>query len=146
MASLASPAPSALASFLSSWLPCGFAVGPSRLCEGRLGLWWVGHSLEAGALLGSEGDAEWAWNDLTTHSQESELPVDSRAVQNNSTEAEKVDWMQNVTCTVQLNCKHDSCLAIVIIMCDTTFLLYEWNMVLGVDGTHHSLTLMPGCL
>lgn len=90
MASLASPVPSALASFLSSWLPCGFAVGPSRLCEGRLGLWWVGHSLEAGALLGSEGDAEWAWKDLTTQSQESELAVNSRAVQTNSPEAEKV--------------------------------------------------------
>lgn len=85
MASLTSPVPSPLA-----WLPCGFAVGPSRLCEGRLGLWWVGHSLEAGALLGSEGDTEWAWKVLMTHSQESELTVNSRAVQTNDPEAETV--------------------------------------------------------
>uniref|UniRef100_A0A3Q4GX72 C2H2-type domain-containing protein n=1 Tax=Neolamprologus brichardi TaxID=32507 RepID=A0A3Q4GX72_NEOBR len=60
MAFLGPPVPSALASFLYSSLPCGFAVGPSRLHEGRLGLWWVGRSLEAGSLLGRDGDIEWA--------------------------------------------------------------------------------------
>ncbi|XP_054627784.1 zinc finger protein 408 isoform X2 [Dunckerocampus dactyliophorus] len=59
MACLSSPIPSALASFLSTLLPRGFAVGPSVSCEGRLGLWWVGPSLQAGCLLGREGDAEW---------------------------------------------------------------------------------------
>ncbi|XP_018548199.1 zinc finger protein 408 [Lates calcarifer] len=94
MASLAPPVPSALASFLSMLLPRGFAVGPSRLCEGRLGLWWVGRSLEAGSLLGREGDTEWTWTyhtDLMTHSRESELMMnsESRTGQSNSTEAEK---------------------------------------------------------
>lgn len=51
----------ALNKFLSASLPCGFAVGPSQICEGRLGLWWVGHSLETGSLLGNEGDTEWPW-------------------------------------------------------------------------------------
>lgn len=55
----AAPVPSTLTSFLSTWLPCGFAVGPSRLGGGRLGLWWVGRSLQAGALLGKAGDTEW---------------------------------------------------------------------------------------
>ncbi|XP_061886446.1 zinc finger and SCAN domain-containing protein 2-like isoform X1 [Entelurus aequoreus] len=60
MACLAPPSPSALASFLCTLLPRGFAVGPSMSCEGRLGLWWVGPSLPAGCLLGREGDTEWA--------------------------------------------------------------------------------------
>ncbi|KAK2919837.1 zinc finger protein 408 [Channa argus] len=92
MANLAPPVPSALASFLSTLIPCGFAVGPSRLYEDRLGLWWVGRSLEAGALLGSEGDTEWSWkydSDSTAHSRESELTVKCRAGQTNSTEAEE---------------------------------------------------------
>ncbi|XP_047435775.1 zinc finger protein 408 [Mugil cephalus] len=55
MSRLVAPAPSALASLLSSLLPRGFAVGPSGLREGRPGLWWVGPSLEAGSLLGREG-------------------------------------------------------------------------------------------
>lgn len=46
---------------LSSLLPNGFAVGPSRASEGRLGLWWVGRCLDAGTLLGREGDTEWSW-------------------------------------------------------------------------------------
>ncbi|XP_056134706.1 zinc finger protein 408 isoform X2 [Lampris incognitus] len=50
-----------LVSLLSSLLPRGFAVGPSRQCEGSLGLWWVGRSLKAGALLGMEGNSEWPW-------------------------------------------------------------------------------------
>lgn len=90
MASLAPPVPSAVASFLSTLLPCGFAVGPSRLCGGRMGLWWVGRSLEAGALLGRDGDTEWTaeWTaeyhtDPTTHSPDGQLTV--------STEAEKVN-------------------------------------------------------
>uniref|UniRef100_A0A3B5L019 C2H2-type domain-containing protein n=1 Tax=Xiphophorus couchianus TaxID=32473 RepID=A0A3B5L019_9TELE len=47
-----------LASFLSSVLPRGFALGPSLLREGSVGLWWVGHPLEAGAPLGTEGDVQ----------------------------------------------------------------------------------------
>ncbi|XP_029317340.1 zinc finger protein 408-like isoform X2 [Cottoperca gobio] len=76
MASLAPFDPSALASFLSTLLPCGFAVGPSRLSGGRMGLWWVGRSLEGGSLLGSDGDTEWASKFLTdpmTHSGDGEL-------------------------------------------------------------------------
>ncbi|XP_044061313.1 zinc finger protein 408 isoform X2 [Siniperca chuatsi] len=95
MASLAPPVPSALVSFLSTVLPRGFAVGPSRLCEGRLGLWWVGRSLEAGSLLGREGDTEWAskyHTDLMTHSRDGEFTMnsESKTGQTNSTEAEKV--------------------------------------------------------
>ncbi|KAL6113574.1 znf408 [Pungitius sinensis] len=60
MAALAPPIPSPLASFLCALLPRGFALGPSRLCGGRVGLWWVGRPLEAGFLLGKEGDTEWA--------------------------------------------------------------------------------------
>ncbi|XP_040893077.1 zinc finger protein 408 [Toxotes jaculatrix] len=95
MACLASPVPSALASFLSTLLPRGFAVGPSQLCESRLGLWWVGHSLEAGSLLGREGDAKWTWKchtDLRTQCREGELAVnsESKTGHSNSTEAEKV--------------------------------------------------------
>lgn len=56
MASLTPPLPSALTSILSTLLPCGFAVGPSRFCEGRLGLWWVGCMLKPGSLLGRDGD------------------------------------------------------------------------------------------
>ncbi|XP_076003120.1 uncharacterized protein LOC142996118 [Genypterus blacodes] len=48
-----------LASLLSSVLPHGFAVGPSQTCEGRVGLWWVGRSRQAGSLLGRDGDTEW---------------------------------------------------------------------------------------
>lgn len=56
MASLTPPLPSALTSILSTLLPCGFAVGPSRFCEGRLGLWWVGCMLKPGSLLGRDGN------------------------------------------------------------------------------------------
>ncbi|XP_026149861.1 zinc finger protein 408 [Mastacembelus armatus] len=92
MATLASSVPTALASFLSMLLPCGFAVGPSRLCEGKLGLWWVGRSLEAGSLLNREGDTEWAWKfhtDLMTLSQEGELSMYSKTGQTKRTEVEK---------------------------------------------------------
>ncbi|XP_049905183.1 zinc finger protein 408 [Epinephelus moara] len=89
------PVPSALASCLSTLLPCGFAVGPSRLCGGRMGLWWVGRSLEAGSLLGKEGDTEWAskyHTDPIAHGRDGELPMnsESRAGQTNSSEAEEV--------------------------------------------------------
>lgn len=95
MACLAPPVPSALASFLSTLLPCGFAVGPSQLYEGRLGLWWVGRSLEAGSLVGRDGDTEWAskyHTDPMTHSQDGELTMnpESKTGQTNSREAEKV--------------------------------------------------------
>lgn len=91
MASPAPPVPAALASFLSSLLPCGLAVGPSRLCRGRPGLWWVGRSLGAGSLLGREGDAEWAsehHTDRVTHGRDAELRMNSES--QTGTEAEKV--------------------------------------------------------
>ncbi|XP_078029389.1 zinc finger protein 408 isoform X2 [Epinephelus lanceolatus] len=89
------PVPSALASCLSMLLPCGFAVGPSRLCGGRMGLWWVGRSLEAGSLLGKEGDTEWAskyHTDPIAHGRDGELSMNSepRAGQTNSSQAEEV--------------------------------------------------------
>lgn len=73
MAALAPPIPSPLASFLCALLPRGFALGPSRLCGGRVGLWWVGRPLEAGSLLGRDGDTEWAsggHTDPTTRSRD----------------------------------------------------------------------------
>ncbi|XP_034049919.1 zinc finger protein 408 isoform X2 [Thalassophryne amazonica] len=80
MATLASPIPPYLTSLLSTLLPRGFAVGPSQLCEGRLGLWWVGCSLEAGSLLGKERDTGWALvyhSDPLTYSKEDELTMTS---------------------------------------------------------------------
>ncbi|TDH17448.1 hypothetical protein EPR50_G00008500 [Perca flavescens] len=94
MASLAPPVPSALASSLSTLLPCGFAVGPSRLCGGRMGLWWVGRSLQAGSLLGRDGDTEWTskyHSDPMAQSRGGELTMNSESKSNetNSSEAEK---------------------------------------------------------
>eukprot|EP00064_Thunnus_orientalis_P016037 superscaffoldBa00003093_g16100 len=95
--------PSALASFLSASLPRGFAVGPSLFCEGRLGLWWVGRSLEAGCLLGREGDAGRASKHRTdppTHCQEDEFTETSQSItdQTNSTEeTARSRAQQNVT-------------------------------------------------
>ncbi|KAF7659666.1 hypothetical protein LDENG_00294290 [Lucifuga dentata] len=91
---------SPLASLLSSVLPRGFAVGPSQMCDGRVGLWWVGHSLQAGCLLGKEGDTAWTSLRQTvpnchpaSHSRECELTVtsdpESKEGQSNSIEAEK---------------------------------------------------------
>lgn len=96
MADLVRPLPSALTAFLSTLLPHGFAVGPSRLCEGRLGLWWVGRSLESGHLLGNEGDTEWASDyhiEPMIRSRDSELTMnfESSTGQTNNTEAEKVN-------------------------------------------------------
>ncbi|XP_060899646.1 zinc finger protein 408-like isoform X5 [Labrus mixtus] len=85
------PLPS-LASLLSSVLPQGFAVGPSGLCEGRLGLWWVGRSLQAGSLLGREGDTEWATryhSEGLTDSEDSERTVKPATDQKVSKEAEE---------------------------------------------------------
>lgn len=95
MAGLHPSLPDALASLLCSLLPCGFAVGPSRLCEGRLGLWWVGRSLEAGSLLGGEGNTEWASKhhaDPMTHSPDDELTTnsESKTGRTSSAEAQKV--------------------------------------------------------
>ena len=87
MACLLPPVPSDLTSFLTASLPRGFAVGPSQLCQGRLGLWWVGRPLQAGSLLGR--DAEWAskcHRDPVIHSRGSE----PRAAQTSSSEDEKV--------------------------------------------------------
>ncbi|KAF1393234.1 hypothetical protein PFLUV_G00036420 [Perca fluviatilis] len=94
MASLAPPVPSALASSLSTLLPCGFAVGPSRLCGGRMGLWWVGRSLQAGSLLGRDGDTEWTsryHSDPMAQSRDGELTMnsESKSSETNSSEAEK---------------------------------------------------------
>ncbi|XP_062237187.1 zinc finger protein 408-like isoform X2 [Platichthys flesus] len=82
MAARPPPVPSTLTSWLSSFLPCGVAVGPSRLCEGRLGLWWVGRCLGAGALLGRGGDTDWTWKH---HSG----PEEDLALNSHSTEAQK---------------------------------------------------------
>ncbi|XP_036952210.1 zinc finger protein 408-like isoform X2 [Acanthopagrus latus] len=95
MAGLHPSLPDALASLLCSLLPCGFAVGPSRLCEGRLGLWWVGRSLEAGSLLGGEGNTEWASKhhaDPMTHSPDDELTTnsESKTGRTSSAEAQKL--------------------------------------------------------
>lgn len=91
MASLIPPLPSTLASFLSMLLPHGFAVGPSRLCEGRLGLWWVGRSLDIGSLLGMEGDTEWS-SGRHTETVMDELTMNSgcRTEQSSSTEVFKL--------------------------------------------------------
>ncbi|XP_074522783.1 uncharacterized protein LOC141787932 isoform X2 [Halichoeres trimaculatus] len=59
MAGLPPPLPF-LSSLLSSMLPPGFAVGPSKLCEDHLGLWWVGSPLKAGSVLGRSGGTDWA--------------------------------------------------------------------------------------
>eukprot|EP00066_Takifugu_rubripes_P018850 XP_011608116.1 PREDICTED: zinc finger protein 408 [Takifugu rubripes] len=90
MASLTPPLPSALTSILSTLLPCGFAVGPSRFCEGRLGLWWVGCMLKPGSLLGRDGDLR----SSSVHQSErmkSEATVccDSRTSQTGCTEETK---------------------------------------------------------
>ncbi|XP_032368331.1 uncharacterized protein LOC116687239, partial [Etheostoma spectabile] len=95
MASLSPPVLSALASYLSTLLPCGFAVGPSQLRGGRMGLWWVGRSLEAGSLLGKDGDTEWSskyHSDPMAQSQDAELGMnsESKSSKTNSSEAEKV--------------------------------------------------------
>ncbi|KAM7424674.1 hypothetical protein PAMA_000838 [Pampus argenteus] len=94
MARLAPPVSSALASFLSSLIPRGFAVGPSLLHEGRLGLWWVGRSMEAGCLLGREEDTERDSKHHTeplTHCREGELTTTSQTItgRTSSTEEEK---------------------------------------------------------
>ncbi|XP_069580665.1 zinc finger protein 408 [Brachyistius frenatus] len=47
-----------VSSRLSFFVPRGFAVGPSQLREDRLGLWWVGGPLGAGALLWRGGAPE----------------------------------------------------------------------------------------
>lgn len=95
MACLAPPIPSALASFLCSSLPRGFAVGPSHLREDRLGLWWVGRPLEAGSLLGGDGDIEWTSKhhaEPEIHSRGGELMTnsESKTDQTNNTEEEQV--------------------------------------------------------
>ncbi|XP_029000532.1 zinc finger protein 408-like isoform X2 [Betta splendens] len=92
MAKVVPPIPSSVTLLLSSLLPRGFAVGPSQLYEGRLGLWWVGHAMEAGALLGREDDSQWAWkfhSDLMTQNRESEFTEKARIDETNSTNAEK---------------------------------------------------------
>ncbi|XP_037550660.1 zinc finger protein 408 [Nematolebias whitei] len=57
--------PSNLTSFLHSVLPCGFALGPSLFSKGSLGLWWVGHPLEAGTLLCTDADPDQASNNCS---------------------------------------------------------------------------------
>ncbi|XP_037615348.1 zinc finger protein 408 isoform X2 [Sebastes umbrosus] len=102
MASLAPLVPSAVASFLSTLLPCGFAVGPSRLCGGRMGLWWVGRSLEAGALLGRDGDTEWTSDrtaeyhtDPTNHSPDGQLTaLMERAANKEEASLERAVWIK----------------------------------------------------
>ncbi|XP_053180697.1 zinc finger protein 408-like [Scomber japonicus] len=90
MAGVAPPVPPALTSCLSALIPHGFAVGPSLSSDGRLGLWWVGRSLEVGRLLGREGDAAGLalkrHADPPTRCREDEPTVTE---QSNSTEEEK---------------------------------------------------------
>lgn len=98
MAFLGPPVPSALASFLYSSLPCGFAVGPSRLHEGRLGLWWVGRSLEAGSLLGRDGDIEWASEyhaEPEIHSQDGKLATNFETERDQATRTEEEQVMHS---------------------------------------------------
>ncbi|XP_041848105.1 zinc finger protein 408 isoform X2 [Melanotaenia boesemani] len=94
MACCVPPVPSDLSSFLWSVLPCGLAVGPSQLCQDRLGLWWVGRPLEAGSVLGRKGGAESVsryHSDPVTQSRGSETTTDVefRAAQTGSSEEEK---------------------------------------------------------
>lgn len=97
MASLIPPLPSTLASFLSMLLPRGFAVGPSRLCEDRLGLWWVGRSLDIGSLLGMAGDTEWS-SGRHTETVMDELTMNSgcRTEQSSSTEVFKLECFYQI--------------------------------------------------
>nr|XP_040023795.1 zinc finger protein 408 isoform X2 [Gasterosteus aculeatus aculeatus]XP_040023805.1 zinc finger protein 408 isoform X2 [Gasterosteus aculeatus aculeatus]XP_040023810.1 zinc finger protein 408 isoform X2 [Gasterosteus aculeatus aculeatus] len=101
MAALAPPIPSPLASFLCALLPRGFALGPSRLCGGRVGLWWVGRPLEAGSLLGRDGDTEWASGghpDPTTRSRdghpgEAEKALMETATSKESSSLQRAAWI-----------------------------------------------------
>ncbi|XP_053722259.1 zinc finger protein 408-like isoform X2 [Synchiropus splendidus] len=61
MDSIVASTPSTLTSILLSLLPRGVALGPSEMCEGRLGLWWVGRPLRPGCLLSKENETELAW-------------------------------------------------------------------------------------
>lgn len=87
MATLTNPLPSALTSLLSTLLPCGFAVGPSKFCEGRLGLWWVGCLQKPGSLLERDGDT---WSSSVHRSEmmtvDATVSSDSRAYQSICTE------------------------------------------------------------
>lgn len=90
MATLTPPLPSALTSILSTLLPCGFAVGPSRFCEGRLGLWWVGCLLKPGSLLGRDGDTgSSSVHQSERMTSEARVSSDSRITQTGCTEEAK---------------------------------------------------------
>lgn len=91
MASLTPPLSSALSSILSTLLPCGFAVGPSRFCEGRLGLWWVGCLLKPGSLLGRDVDqSSSSLRQSELMKSESTVSSDCRPAQTSCSEEAKV--------------------------------------------------------
>ncbi|KAF6733522.1 Zinc finger protein 408 [Oryzias melastigma] len=83
MACPGTPSLPEITALLSSLLPCGFAVGPSQHCGGRLGLWWVGRPLKAGSLLGRNGDSDPSshCSERVTHRQDSPPTAESTASQ-----------------------------------------------------------------
>ncbi|XP_077375328.1 uncharacterized protein LOC144017528 isoform X2 [Festucalex cinctus] len=88
MASCLAPSfPPAFASFLSTLLPPGFAVGPSMSCKGRLGLWWVGRVLRVGDLLGRQGDTEWVQKFETGSLPPQDLLMTMESITNSTKEA-----------------------------------------------------------
>ncbi|XP_077476724.1 uncharacterized protein LOC144089580 isoform X3 [Stigmatopora argus] len=107
--------PTALASFLSTLLPNGFAVGPSMSCKGRLGLWWVGQALEVGFLLGKEGDTEWVkkfqtgpmlTQDFLMALQTLEEKEHMQIAKNNDVAVHKAVWL-SFACQVQSKARHN---------------------------------------
>ncbi|XP_061520601.1 zinc finger protein 408 [Phycodurus eques] len=121
MASCLAPAvPTAVATFLSTLLPCGFAVGPSMSCKGRLGLWWVGRALQVGYLLGKEGDTEWVQKFETGPLPPQDLIMTPESItdstreekarmqiaENNDVPRHKAVWI-NFACQVQSKALHN---------------------------------------
>ncbi|XP_057698862.1 zinc finger and SCAN domain-containing protein 2-like isoform X1 [Corythoichthys intestinalis] len=112
---LAPSNPTAVASFLSTLLPNGFAVGPSGSCKGRLGLWWVGQALQVGFLLGKEGDAEWVEKfqtgpmspqDLIVTLQTLEEKAPMQIATNNDVALHNAVWI-SFACQVQSKDRHN---------------------------------------
>lgn len=117
MADLTALLPPALTALLSSSsLPCGFAVGPSRLCAGRLGLWWVGCSIGAGSLLGSEGDTDWPWKypvNTQTENGNSNLAVSSYFTYKYTDST----WTENIRQQKQTNKIQQCCATVISFVC-----------------------------
>ncbi|XP_070410784.1 zinc finger protein 408 isoform X2 [Nothobranchius furzeri] len=127
------PVPSDVTYFLSSVLPRGFALGPSLLCEGSVGLWWVGHPLEAGTLLGKEGDTDWiskSYPTLMEMSANQEAPLQRAPWINFACQA-RCRAQQNVTmhCACGEVCEAE-CVGVCLRLCQhihpgTELLLYD---------------------